>query len=291
MKLRSSYVRLFSSLCAVALLATFSFTSSSKKEKENWIALFNGKNIKNWTVKIHHHEVGENFGNTFRVEDGLIKVRYDQYEQFNERYGHLYFNTPYSYYHLTMEYRFTGVWRKDAPSYTNLNSGVMFHSQDPRTMLKEQDWPISVEMQFLAGLGDGKPRPTGNMCSPGTDVIFEGKKDPRHCINSTSKTYPKEEWVKADLIVLGDSLITHFINGEQVLQYAKPQIGGGVANRYDPTLKIDGKLLKEGFIALQSEGQEIDFRNIKLLNLEGCKNPKSKAYRSYFVKDNPAKCK
>lgn len=291
MKLRSSYVRLFSSLCAVALLATFSFTSSSKKEKENWISLFNGKNIKNWTVKIHHHEVGENFGNTFRVEDGLIKVRYDQYEQFNERYGHLYFNTPYSYYHLTMEYRFTGVWRKDAPSYTNLNSGVMFHSQDPRTMLKEQDWPISVEMQFLAGLGDGKPRPTGNMCSPGTDVIFEGKKDPRHCINSTSKTYPKEEWVKADLIVLGDSLITHFINGEQVLQYAKPQIGGGVANRYDPTLKIDGKLLKEGFIALQSEGQEIDFRNIKLLNLEGCKNPKSKAYRSYFVKDNPAKCK
>lgn len=291
MKLRSSYVRLFSSLCAVALLATFSFTSSSKKEKENWIALFNGKDIKNWTVKIHHHEVDDNFGNTFRVEDGLIKVRYDQYEQFNERYGHLYFNTPYSYYHLSMEYRFTGVWRKDAPSYTNLNSGVMFHAQDPRTMLKEQDWPISVEMQFLAGLDDGKPRPTGNMCSPGTDVIFEGKKDPRHCINSTSKTYPKEEWVKADLIVLGDSLITHFINGEQVLQYAKPQIGGGVANRYDPTLKIDGKLLKEGFIALQSEGQEIDFRNIKLLNLEGCKNPKSKAYRSYFVKDNPAKCK
>jgi hypothetical protein len=282
---------LIACLLAIVVLVNFSFVSSPQKEKQDWISLFNGKDIKNWTVKIHHHEVGDNYGNTFRVEDKMIKVRYDQYDKFNERYGHLYFNTPYAYYHLSLEYRFTGTWRKDAPSYTILNSGIMFHSQDPHTMPKEQDWPISVEMQFLAGLGDGKPRPTGNMCSPGTDVIFEGKKDPRHCINSTSKTYPKEEWVKADLIVLGDSLITHFINGEQVLQYAKPQIGGGVANRYDPALKIDGKLLKEGFVALQSEGQEIDFRNIKLLNLEGCMNSKSKSYKSYYVKSNAAKCR
>nr|MCU0340242.1 DUF1080 domain-containing protein [Spirosomataceae bacterium] len=252
--------------------------------------LFNGKDLNDWTVKIHHHEVGDNHGDTFRVEDGLIKVRYDKYDKFNERYGHLYYKTPYSYYRLSLEYRFTGEWRKDAPSYTVLNSGVMFHAQDPRTILKEQDWPISVEMQFLAGLGDGKPRPTGNMCSPGTDVFFEGKKDPRHCINSTSKTYPKEEWVKAELVVLGDSVVQHFINGERVLQYEKPQIGGGVANRYDPALKIDGQLLRSGYIALQSEGQEIDFRNIKLLDLEGCTNKKSKAYRSYFVKHNTAKC-
>lgn len=291
MKSVSTLSLLIVCLLALIVVGAFSFTPSKKDEKENWISLFNGKNIKNWTVKIHHHDVGDNYGNTFRVEDGMIKVRYDKYDKFNERYGHLYFNTPYSYYHLKMEYRFTGEWRKDAPSYTVLNSGVMFHSQDPRTMLKEQDWPISVEMQFLAGLGDGKPRPTGNMCSPGTDVIFEGRKDPRHCINSTSKTYPKEEWVKAELIVLGDSLVQHFINGEKVLEYSKPQIGGGVANRYDPNLKVDGKLLKEGFIALQSEGQEIDFRNIQLLNLEGCTDPKSKSYKSYYVKSNPAKCK
>lgn len=258
---------------------------------EDWLMLFNGKDIKDWTVKIHHHEVGDNYGDTFRVEDGMIKVRYNQYDAFNERYGHLYFNTPFSYYHLSLEYRFTGVWRKDAPSYTQLNSGVMFHSQDPRTMPKEQDWPISVEMQFLAGLSDGKPRSTGNMCSPGTDVIFQGKKDPRHCISSVSKTYPKEEWVKADLIVLGDSLVQHYINGEKVLEYTQPQIGGGVANRYDPALKIDGQLLSKGYIALQSEGQEIDFKNIKLLDLEGCMDKTSRAYRAYFVKHNPTKCK
>jgi hypothetical protein len=279
----------------LALLLSIFFcscaTTKNNADKKEWVALFNGKDIKDWTVKIHHHEVGDNFGNTFRVEDGMVKVRYDKYDKFEERYGHLYYNTPYSYYHLVFEYRFTGEWRKDAPSYTIGNSGIMFHSQDPKTMPKEQDWPISVEFQLLHGLPDGKPRPTGNMCSPGTDVVFEGKIDPRHCINSTSKTYPPNEWVRGEIIVLGDSLITHIINGDTVLQYSKPQIGGGVANRYDPSVKIDGKMLKEGFIALQSEGQPIDFRKVEILNLEGCTDPKSKYYKRYFVHSNPAKCK
>jgi hypothetical protein len=248
-------------------LLTDCSVTNKKNSQQDWITLFNGKDLNDWTVKIHHHEVGDNYGNTFRVEDNTIKVRYDQYDTFNERYGHLYFKQPFSHYHLKLEYKFAGEWRKDAPSYTILNSGVMFHSQDPRTMPKEQDWPISVEMQFLAGLGDGKPRPTGNMCSPGTDVVFMGKIDPRHCIESSSKTYEKDEWVSAEVIVLGDSLITHIINGDTVLQYSQPQIGGGVANRFNPEIKKDGKLLNSGFIALQSEGQPIDFRNIKLLKL------------------------
>lgn len=259
--------------------------------KEEWIQLFNGKDINDWFVKIHHHETGDNFGNTFRVEDGLLKVRYDQYPVFNEQYGHLYFKQPFSYYHLKFEYRFVGEWRKDAPEYTILNSGVMFHSQDPRTMPKEQDWPISIEMQLLAGLGDGQPRPTGNMCSPGTNIVYKNKLDTRHCINSSSKTYEGEQWVKGELIVLGDSLITHIINGDTVLQYSKPQIGGGVANRYDPAQKIDGKILDRGFIALQSEGQPIDFKNVVLLNLEGCMDPTSKNYKPYYLKNNTAACK
>jgi hypothetical protein len=248
-------------------LLFISSQSFSAPKREKWIKLFNGKNIKNWTVKIHHHEVGENFGNTFRVEDGVIKVRYDQYDKFNERYGHLFFNTPYSYYTLKLDYRFTGIWRKDAPSYTERNSGLMFHSQDPKTILKEQDWPISIEMQFLGMLANGKPRPTGNMCSPGTDVVYNGRIDPRHCINSTSKTYDGDQWIHAELIVRGDSLVTHIINGETVLEYTNPQMGGGVANRFNPALKIDGQHLKSGFIALQSEGQEIDFKNIELLDM------------------------
>lgn len=262
---------------AAVLLAIPAF--AQKKDKKEWRSLFNGKDIKDWVAKINHHETGENYGNTFRVEDGIIKVRYDQYDKFNEQFGHLYYKTPFSNYHLKFEYRITGEWRKDAPGYTIKNSGVMFHSQDPATMPKDQNWPISIEFQLLAGLGDGKPRPTGNMCSPGTDVVFEGKIDDRHCISSTSKTYPVDEWVSCEIIVLGDSLITHIVNGDTVLQYSRPQIGGGVVDNYDPKIKQDGKLLKTGFIALQSEGQPVDFRNIQLLDLERKMAMKSKKQR------------
>lgn len=235
----------------------------SPRESE-WINLFDGKDLNDWVVKIHHHDAGVNFGNTFRAEEGIIKVRYDQYDDFNDQFAHLYYKTPFSRFHLKLEYRFTGELQKGAPEYTLLNSGVMFHSQDPQTMPKEQNWPISVEMQFLAGLGDGKPRPTGNMCSPGTDIMYQGKLYPGHCLSSSSKTYDRDAWVRAELVVWGDSLITHIIEGDTVLQYSKPTMGGGVVNGYDSTLWKPGKPLISGYIALQSEGQPIDFRNIQL---------------------------
>jgi hypothetical protein len=255
--------------CSVIVLLFVACASQQPvATKGRWIKLFNGKDINDWIVKIHHHETGVNFGNTFRAEDGVIKVRYDQYGDFNDQFAHLYYKQPFSYFHLKLEYRFHGELQKGAPSYTKLNSGVMYHSQDPRTMLKEQNWPISIEMQFYAGLGDGRPRPTGNMCSPGTEIVYQGKLYPGHCLNSSSKTYDKDEWVRAELIVLGDSLIKHIINGDTVLQYSKPTMGGGVASGYDPAIWQPGKPLTSGYIALQSEGQPIDFRNIELMNLE-----------------------
>ncbi|MDF3077502.1 MAG: hypothetical protein K0S09_1391 [Sphingobacteriaceae bacterium] len=254
-------------ILTAALLLNSCKVSQPTEAKGKWISLFNGKDIKDWYVKINHHEVGDNFANTFRVEDGMIRVKYDGYGDFNDQFGHLYYKTPFSYYHLVVEYRLTGEWQSTAPKHTHENSGVMFHSQDPRTMLKDQDWPISIEMQFLASLGDGKPRPTCNMCSPGTKIVYDGKLDERHCISSSSKTYQPNEWVRAELIVLGDSLITHIVNGDTVMRYSKPQIGGGVVTGFDPAMKPDGKLLSSGFIALQSEGQPVDFRKVELLDL------------------------
>ena len=259
-------------LCLLLALACTRTTEtaqlSSTPDNPEWNSLFNGQNLDGWTVKIHHHEVGDNYGNTFRAEDSIIRVRYDAYGDFNDQFGHLYYDQPYSHFHLKLEYRFVGELQRGAPEYTLLNSGVMFHSQDPRTMPKEQNWPISVEMQFLADLGDGQPRPTGNMCSPGTDVVYQGQRTSQHCINSGSATYPSDQWVKAELIVLGDSLITHIINGDTVLRYAQPQVHRtGVVVGDDPALVPEGTLLKEGYIALQSEGQPIDFRNIELLDL------------------------
>jgi hypothetical protein len=248
--------------CTLILLVVLLSSCSAEK------TLFNGKNLKGWSPKIHHHDFGDNYADTYRVKDGVIQVRYDGYDQFKERYGHLFYKKPYSHFHLSLEYRFTGIWRKDAPSYTHLNSGVMFHSQDPSTILKEQDWPISVEMQFLAEEKEGVPRSTGNMCSPGTDVVFKGKADPRHCIDSSSPNYKAGEWVKAELIVYGDSLIRHLINGQVVLEYSKPTMGGGVVNGADPKIFLPGTPLTSGYIGLQSEGQEIDFRNIKIRKLK-----------------------
>jgi len=259
---------------AAGILFSFSLLQQCGAPKgaitdDGWTPMFNGKNLDGWTTKIHHYETGKNYGDTFRAEDGIIKVRYDNYEgDFNDRFGHLYFDTPYSDFHLSMEYRFVGELHPGAPSYTLKNSGVMFHSQDPRTMPKEQNWPISVEMQFLAGITEGEERPTGNMCSPGTEIVYDGEIYPGHCLNSSSDTYFGDQWVKAELIVRGDSLVTHIVNGKKVLEYSKPQIGGGVVEGFDPKIKKDGQLLKEGFIALQSEGQPIDFRDIKIRNLE-----------------------
>jgi len=256
-------------LVLTLFLAILSFTTKNKEtDKNEWQTLFNGKNLDGWVVKFYHHDLGDNYANTFRVKDGKIQVNYDGYKEFNNRYGHLFYHTPFSSFHLKFEYRFTDQWMKDAPSYTYRNSGVMFHSQDPKTILKEQDWPISVEYQMLAGAGDGQPRPTGNMCSPGTEVFFKGEKYPQHCINSSSKTYKWDEWMSGELIVYRDSLVIHIVNGEAVLEYTKPQIGGGVANGFDTAIKIDGKPLTEGFIALQAEGQGIEFREIKIKKLD-----------------------
>ena len=257
---------------------------------DDWIPLFNGDDLTSWTVKIHHHEPGVNFGNTFRMEDGILKVRYDEYGDFNEQFGHLYYDEPLSHYRLSLEYRFLGELEPTAPDYAIRNSGIMIHAQDPRKMLKEQNWPISVEMQFLGGLKDGEPRPTGNMCSPGTHIVFNGKLDERHCINSTSKTYFGDQWVEAEIEVYGDSLVIHKIEGEEVLRYTQPQMGGNVATGYAPEEWLDGKLLNEGFIALQSEGQPIDFRNVRLLNLAGCMDPQASNYKSYYVHSRPDLC-
>lgn len=264
---------------------------NNNPNKEEWLSLFNGEDVNDWIPKFHRHETGVNFGNTFRVEDDLLKVRYDEYDAFDEQFGHLYYKEPYSYYHLVVEYRFTGEELfGGAPDYALRNSGVMLHAQDPQTMPIDQNWPISVEMQFLGGLGDGNPRTTGNMCSPGTDIMYNGAKYPGHCLSSNSETYHGEEWVRAEAIVLGDSLITHLINGDTVLQYSRPTMGGGVVQGYDPAIWEEGKPLTEGFIALQSEGAELDFRKVELLNLEGCMDPEAKNYKSYYVKGNREDC-
>ena len=261
-------------------------------DKEDWIVMFNGKDLAGWTPKISKHDLGDNFGNTFRVEDGLLKVRYDKYKSFDGQFGHLFYKEPFSYYRLVVEYRFVGQQAPGNPGAWALrNSGAMLHSPDPRTMPRDQTFPISIEGQLLGGNSDGKPRPTANMCSPGTEIVYQHKLYKDHCLNSSSPTFDGEQWVRAEFDVHGAGTITHYVNNQQVLEYELPQYGGGVVDNFNTTTKPDGTLIDSGYISLQSESHPIDFRKVELLNLSGCMDKAATNYKSYFVKHLPESCK
>ncbi len=245
----------------------FAFNYANEEAKKpKWQTLFNGKDINDWSVKIRTHDLNDNFANTFRVEDGLMKVRYDGYDQFDRQYGHIFYNTPYSNYLLQVEYRFVGEQANGGEGWATRNSGAMLHSQDPKTMLKDQDFPISIEAQFLGGNGIDK-RSTCNLCTPGTNVEMDGKLFTPHCLNSSSETYHGDQWVTANFIVLGNGDVHHLVGRDTVLSYTKSQIGGGNVNPVDPKVKVDGKMISGGYISLQSESHPIDFRTVRLIDL------------------------
>jgi hypothetical protein len=262
---------------------------AQKKSDENWIQLFNGKDLNDWRVKINGYELDDNFGNTFYVEDGMMKVKYDEYEKFDNRFGHIFYKKPYSYYKIAVEYRFVGEQAPEGPAWAYRNSGIMVHGQPPHSMEKDQNFPISIEVQLLGGDGENK-RPTANVCTPGTEIEMKGEMVKDHCTNSKSKTYHGDQWVRLEVVVIGDNFISHIMEGEEVIYYTAPQIGGGTVNNFNEAIKKDGKLLTGGYISLQSESHPIEFRKVELLELEGCMDPKAKNYKTYYVKSNKSRC-
>ncbi len=251
--------------------------AANNPDTEEWIELFNGKDLSNWLPKVRGYPLGENPFNTFRVENGIMEARYDQYTEFDKRFGHIFYNGgPFSHYKILVEYRFVGEQVKGGPAWAYRNNGIMYHTQDPKTMTVEQDFPGSMEYQLLGGNGKD-PRTTGNLCTPGTHVVFNGKFTEDHIINSTSDTYHGDQWVTAELVVHGSEKAEHFINGKKVLEYTGLQWDDRTPNG-------------SGYIALQAESHPTDFRKVRLLNLEGCMDKKAKNYKSYFVKNNPKVC-
>ena len=261
----------------------------SAQEATDWIQLFNGKDLTGWTPKITGYALGDNFGNTFRVENGVMKVSYDKYDSFNARFGHIFYKDKFSYYIVAAEYRFTGDQAPGGQGWALRNSGIMIHCQPPETMGKDQDFPISIEVQLLGGTGRGE-RTTANLCTPGTNVVIDGKLFTPHCLTSKSKTYDGDQWVRVEAMVLGSGVVRHIIDGKTVLSYEMPQVGGGSVSKFIPSAKVDGKLLEEGYISLQSESHPVEFRKVELLNLVGCMDSKAKNYKKYFVKADNGSC-
>ncbi|MDX1561377.1 MAG: DUF1080 domain-containing protein [Gammaproteobacteria bacterium] len=256
-----------------------------------WLPLFDGESLAGWTAKIRGYPPGENFGDTFRVDDGLLTVAYDAYDTFDARFGHLFYEHPYSHYRLRIEYRFVGEQVPGGPSWAVRNSGAMLHSQPPETMPAAQDFPVSIEVQFLGGLSDGNERSTANLCTPGTNVVYDGEFTTAHCINSSSATYDGDQWVMAEMLVLGDRRVVHYVDGEPVIEYENVTTGGGAVSGHRPEMQPEGAPLGEGYISLQSESHPVQFRRVELLNLKGCMDASSQAFRSYFVEPDPTACR
>jgi hypothetical protein len=246
---------------ATALVIPLANAVGQSKD-EQWQPLFIGKDLTGWTPKIKGYDLGVNHANTFRVENGVLRVAYDGYGKFEDKFGHLFYRTPYSNYILRIEYRFVGQQTPGGPGWALRNSGVMIHSQSPASMGKDQDFPVSIEVQFLGGDGQ-HPRSTGNLCTPGTHVVLNGKLHTPHCTDSRSKTYHGDQWVTAEVEAHGNNRIIHRINGETVLEYERPQLdpGDGDAKK----LIQDGNLmLHGGYLALQAESHPIEFRKVEI---------------------------
>ncbi|MCA9141041.1 MAG: DUF1080 domain-containing protein [Planctomycetales bacterium] len=267
--------RLSGSTALICLLIISSLSPAKGDEPKpadaegNWIQLFNGKDLEGWTPKIRHHALGENYGNTFRVEDGLLKVRYDKdaYETFDERFGHLFYNKSFSNYRLRVTYRFVGDQVKGGPGWAIRNSGLMLHGEDPASMTIDQDFPTSIEVQLLGGNGKDD-RTTANLCTPGTNVVLGGKLFLPHCTSSSSKTYHGEQWVTAEVEVRGSKLVRHIMEGKTVLEYTEPQLDDRDEHAAMLADKKGGNLLDGGTISLQSESHPCDFRSVEIMILD-----------------------
>ncbi len=246
-------------------------STSLQSDDSDWIQLFNGKDLEGWTAKIVGHDLGDNYADTFRVEDGLLTVSYADYvdEDFKggfKKFGHLFHKDEFSHYRLRVEYRFIGDQCPNGPGWAFRNNGLMLHGQNPETMDRNQDFPVSIEVQLLGGDGNN-PRSNLNLCTPGTNVVLNGKLFLPHCTNSSAPTFHGDQWVTAEVEVLGGQRIRHIINGDVVMEYSDPQYDPRDANA-KKLIKGENLIIEKGSISIQSESHPTQFRKIELLPLE-----------------------
>lgn len=254
-------------LCAILVpLALARLAADPAPEAGKWIPLFNGKDLADWTPKFRGEALGVNFNDTFRVENGVLRVCYDRYAKFDNRFGHLFYaKKPFKNFRIRVEYRFVGEQVKEGPGWAFRNNGIMILCQDPKTMALNQSFPVSIEVQLLGGSGKGE-RSTLNLCTPGTVVFMGGELKTAHCISSQSKTFHGDQWVTAE-VECRDGNITHFVNGEKVMEYQNPTLDP--ADKDAAALVAAGadEILRSGFISLQAESHPAEFRKVEILEL------------------------
>ena len=145
-----------------------------------------------------------------------------------EPFGYMRTKDTYSDYDLHLEYR----WPVEAT-----NSGIFIHTQLPDTI-----WPQCIECQLAAGnAGDF-------ICMNGTDMNEREDKTSIVLKKQESSTEkPVGEWNIMEISCKSDT-IEVYVNG--VLQN-----------------KGTGVTVNQGHICLQSEGKDIEFKNIYLTSI------------------------
>ena len=257
--------------------------ASSPEKSDAWRPLFNGKDLTGWTPKIRFSKLGEDPLKTFRVEDGMLCVNYDQYEdKFKARFGHLFYDTPFSSYDLRVEYRFVGKQTSDGAGWAKYNSGLMVHGQDPATMTLDQTFPASIEVQLKSCEPNGKGTQTLRCCTPGTNVVRDGEVFNPHCFDSTGPKVPVGEWITVVIEVRGSKSIRHKVGDEVVLEYQQPQLDDRipevmnglkvskeiVEEWYKNKTKPEDYLLSSGTLSLQSESHPVQFRRVEIREVQ-----------------------
>lgn len=282
----------------IAAVLGFALLSSPRAEDSAWVSLIpTGAELTGWTPKFEGKAVGVNPDTTFRMSpEGYLWV--DLHTSYSRTgFGHLYYTKQkFSYYLVRAEYKFT----KDKSEagfadWTPQNNGLMIHCPEP-SMVTGQ-FPNSIEVQLLGPKNNNEDRVpsatwpvgrTGAMCIAGDAFVVNYNGNNNYTNHCTSPSYPDAwkgtqiPWDKdfSDMTVrvLGDSLIQHYIRGQKVFETAKIRMKSG------------GQPVKEGYLAIQAEGTATYFRKLEVLSLIGCMDNTKPAYRSYFVKSDPAAC-
>jgi hypothetical protein len=233
-----------------------------------WTQLFNGVDLTGWRAKITHYAYGDNYANTFRVENGVIKVSYDGYDASGfggdtGKFGVLYWTTPLSKYRVRVEYRFTGPQAPNPPSWGLRNSGLMVFGEDPAGVGLDVIFPRMLEIQLLGHDNTGNTS-NGNLCPlGGASAVVAGTRRSSGCTGSSSlpfsanPNFADDAWVTVEAEVHGSGETKVFFvgdnDGQPVLVFRQPMAAG--------------MLLDTGYFALQSESHPIEFRKVEMMEL------------------------
>lgn len=234
-------------------------------DREDWVRLFEGRNLDGWS--------GDR--DMVDVDDGVLRfsASTEGYTGANGDERWLVHDGDWSFYRLRVEYRFpeTDLDPAGWPEAEIRRAAVRVHSTKG-----DSGSPVGVEVELLGGDGEND-RPTGNVCTPGTQIDMGGRAVTRECVSSASLTHHGDEWVVLEVTVLGAERIEHVIDSVRVLAYERPRLD-------------DGTLLAGGGVAIRSNGWPFDIRRIDLLPLRGCTDPQAVNRKSYFVSSDPRAC-